>query len=549
MNKNSVFLDKKLFWVILILAFILRFYRLGEIPLSLDWDETSNAYNAYSILKTGRDEYGLFLPITNRSFEDYKPPLYMYLNIPTVAVFGLTAFAARLPSAIFGFLTVPIIYFLAKKLFVGSKYQFSIFPSKTRLASGGNFQFSIADISALLLAISPWHIQFSRVGFEATVGLFFAVSAITAFLYGLNNKKWLIAAGILLGISAYSYHTERIFVPLLFMAAFIIYKKEILAISKKYLAAFAIITILIGLPLVLLIPPKVILQRFEVTTGRPRLEDIEKSIRFILEDHEQNIQFGEIIHNRRLIIGQTYLGNYLSHFDFNFLFTKGDDNFRHHIGGIGMFYLFELPLFLYGIYLLVKKRTGQSLFLLSWLLLSPVAASPATPNPHANRALPMVVAFEIIAAFAFVSIFLTDFKFKKQVLSLFSLWIIFSLAIYLHNYYVHYPIDKASFWQYGYSQAALESVKLKDQFEKINVDHSIEQAYIFWLFNTGYDPASYQRLGTRNHFDKYYFDAKPPTNPAELFIADTGNFPGGFKVIKTIYYPDGSQALKIGHPR
>src|SRR3990167_2913092 len=122
MNKNSVFLDKKLFWVILILAFILRFYRLGEIPLSLDWDETSNAYNAYSILKTGRDEYGLFLPITNRSFEDYKPPLYMYLNIPTVAVFGLTAFAARLPSAIFGFLTVPIIYFLAKKLFVGSKY-------------------------------------------------------------------------------------------------------------------------------------------------------------------------------------------------------------------------------------------------------------------------------------------------------------------------------------------------------------------------------------------------------------------------------------------
>jgi len=110
-------MTKKIFWTILVLAFILRFYKLGEIPLSLDWDENSNAYNAYSILKTGRDEYGNFLPITNRSFDDYKPPLYMYLNVVTVAIFGLTPFAARLPSAFFGFLTVPAMYFLARKIF------------------------------------------------------------------------------------------------------------------------------------------------------------------------------------------------------------------------------------------------------------------------------------------------------------------------------------------------------------------------------------------------------------------------------------------------
>src|SRR4030043_2030959 len=107
----------KIFWLILVLAFFLRFYKLGEVPISLDWDENSNAYNAYSILKTGRDEYGNFLPLTNRSFDDYKPPLYMYLNVPSVAIFGLTPFAARLPSAIFGFLTVPLVYLLAKKLF------------------------------------------------------------------------------------------------------------------------------------------------------------------------------------------------------------------------------------------------------------------------------------------------------------------------------------------------------------------------------------------------------------------------------------------------
>ena len=534
-------MTKKIFWAILVLSFILRFYKLGEIPLSLDWDENSNAYNAYSILKTGRDEYGTFLPITNRSFDDYKPPLYMYLDIPAVAIFGLTPFAARLPSAFFGFLTVPAIYFLTKRLFDGSVN------GKWKMVNGNSE--TIALCTMFLLAISPWHLQFSRVGFEATVGLFFAVAAITAFLYGLDNRRWLIASGVFLGISAYTYHSERIFVPLLFIATFFIWRKEILAVSKKYLGIFIIITILIGLPLVVLIPPKVILQRFEVTTGRPRLEDIEKSIKFILQDQDRGSTLGKYIHNRRFVIGQTWFGNYLSHFNFNFLFTKGDDNFRHHIEGMGMLYLFELPLFTYGIYQLFKKRNKSTIFILLWLLIAPIAASPATPNPHGNRALPMIIALEIISAYAIVAIFSQKFLGRKVFIWIFFLWVILSFGLYLHNYWSHYPYDKADFWQYGYSQAVQESEKIKDQYERINIDHSLEQAYVFWLFNTKYDPTSYQQQGTRYHFDKYYFEAKKPENPNELFIADSGNFPGGFEVVKTIYYPNGREAIKIGHPK
>src|SRR3990167_11285024 len=513
-------LEAKIFWIVLSLAFILRFYKLGEIPLSLDWDENSNAYNAYSIIKTARDEYGDFLPITNRSFEDYKPPLYMYLNIPTVAIFGLTPFAARLPSAIFGFLTVPVIYFLAKKLF--------------------NSQ--IALVSKFLLTISPWHLQFSRVGFEATVGLFFATAAITAFLYAFEQKKWLIVSAAAIGISTYTYHTQRIFVPLLFLFAFFLYRKELLRISKKYLAAFFITAVIIALPLVILIPPKVILQRFEVTTGRPRLEDIEKSIKFILQDRNLELRFGRYIHNRRFVIGQTWFGNYLSHFDFNFLFTKGDDNFRHHIGNMGMVYLFQLPLILYGVFLLVKNRNKTSAFLLAWLLIAPIPATPAVPNPHGNRSLPMDPALQIISAYALVSIFSNKFFFKKIFLSAYNGWIILSVGLYIHNYFTHYPFNKADFWQYGYKEAVVESEKVKNQYEKINIDHSIEQAYVFWLFNTKYDPKTYQKEGSRYHFDKYYFDAKRPENPNELFIADVGNFPGGFEVVKTIYYPNGTEA-------
>lgn len=520
----------KIFLAILLLSFVLRFYKLGQIPLSLDWDENSNAYNAYSILKTGRDEYGTFLPITNRSFDDYKPPLYMYLNIPTVAIFGLTPIAARLPSAIFGFLTVPVIYFLTKILFSDLSKQ------KKEIT---------ALISMLFVAISPWHIQFSRVGFEANVGLFFAVSSITTFLLGFSNKKWLIPSAFLLGLSAYSYHTQRIFVPLLFLAAFAIYKKQIFQISKKYLASFVVLTILVGLPLVILIPPKVILQRFEVTTGRPNLEDIERSIKFIEQD--STATFAKYIHNRRLVIGQTWFGNYLSHFSPNFLFTKGDDNFRHHIQNMGMVYFFELPLLLIGIYLLIKKKTKGATLILMWLLLAPVAATPATPTPHANRSLPMDVPLQIISAYALTFILFYKKSLTKIVIIISSIWISLSFLIYIHNYYSHYPYEMASFWQYGYKEAVLESEKIKDNYESIHVSKSIEQAYAFWLFNTKYDPGTFQKEGSRYHFDKYYFDEeKPPESSNELFISDFERFPDSFIVIKQINYPNGTPAVMIG---
>src|SRR3990167_3283029 len=107
---------KTLFIAILFLCFTLRFYKITQVPISLNWDEASNAYNAYSILNTAEDEYGNFLPLANRSFDDYKPPAYMYFTVPAVWIFGLSEFAARLPSAIFGVLTCVSIFFLTKKL-------------------------------------------------------------------------------------------------------------------------------------------------------------------------------------------------------------------------------------------------------------------------------------------------------------------------------------------------------------------------------------------------------------------------------------------------
>src|SRR3989344_5129167 len=103
---------------IIILAVVLRFYKLGTTPPSLYWDEVSLGYNAYSILKTGFDEHHHFLPLTNfAAFGDYKPPGYIYATVPSIALFGLNEFAVRFPSALFGTLTVFLAYLISKKLF------------------------------------------------------------------------------------------------------------------------------------------------------------------------------------------------------------------------------------------------------------------------------------------------------------------------------------------------------------------------------------------------------------------------------------------------
>src|SRR3990167_1382093 len=102
---------------ILALAFVLRVVGLSSFPPGFTPDEASFGYDAYSILKTGKDQWGKPFPLVLESFGDFKSPLYAYLTVPSVAAFGLNKFAVRFPNAILGTLAVLAAYLLAGKLF------------------------------------------------------------------------------------------------------------------------------------------------------------------------------------------------------------------------------------------------------------------------------------------------------------------------------------------------------------------------------------------------------------------------------------------------
>jgi len=166
-----------LFLTVFFAAF-LRFWQLGGNPPSLTWDEAAWGYNAYSLGVSGKDEFGRFLPHDFlESFGDYKPPVYAYLDILPVKIFGLTEFATRFPSALLGTLTVLITYFLTSRIFRSAEKKRHVLNPEI-----------IGLLSAFFLAISPWHINLSRAAFEANVETFFWSWAFFCFSKACKKK-------------------------------------------------------------------------------------------------------------------------------------------------------------------------------------------------------------------------------------------------------------------------------------------------------------------------------------------------------------------------
>ena len=532
-----------IFLLIILVSVILRFYQLGVNPPSLTWDEASLGYNAYSILKTGADEYGNKLPLSIRSFDDYKPPLYVYLDVIPIFLFGLNELAVRLPAAIFGIFTVIAVYFLIKE----------ILPK------------TVALITAFFFAISPWHLQFSRAAFEGNIGLFFFITGLLFFFKALRNRNFLYLSVVLFLLSLYSYHSFRLFVPLFLLSLLIIFFKKILNFKKQAIISL-VIFLLFSFPIWNSFLGEVpgTSARLSMVTVFSNPSVIDPSIERIDYDRNNNDLLGSIIHNRRIVYSLAIAKGYLDHFNPDFLFIHGDGGVQHHAVDIGMLYLWDIPFVLAGIYYLLKKNNRFTLALFISFLLAPVAASITTGTPHPVRAIGMVLGFHIFAA-AGVVFFLGKIMLFKNLLArlalifIIAISFIFNAAYYFHQYYVHTPVEYGYFWQYGYKEALDYAKENEEKFNNIIMTYEYDQPYIYYLFYNKIDPSWYQKNwdyngnGTVDRFKriigKYTFRnieySKDIHVLSTLLIGTPKEIPDNAKVIKTIKFPDGKTAFQI----
>lgn len=534
---------KKFIWIILIvvIAGVLRFWHLTTVPPALNSDEIAIGYNAYSILTTGKDEYNTRLPLTFRSFDDYKMPVYVYMVAGSMKLFGYGDFAVRFPSALFGTLTVLFTYFLVQEL----------------LKKKDDAQ-EISLVSAVLLSISPWSLQFSRSGYEANVAVFFIVLGMYLFMKGLSRGWLLVLSSISFSLAVWTYLTPRIFVPLFAVGLAVIFRKELWKI--KYATGAAIITAFI-----LLLP----IARMSLSTqGQMRAagvsafantEDLVKSADRTLRDESSGNKLFTIFDNRRLNYAETFLRGYFAHFDPNFLFLdKSIDKYR--APDMGLLYIFELPLLLTGLYLLVRNWSKGSAVIFWWMAISPVAAAFTLQLPHPVRTLVFLPTFQLVSAVGFI--FLVRLLMKQKMVLRYLLGlagvmlITFNVAYYLHQYYVVLPVEDAQYWYVGRKEMTQKIIGLKNDYDTIYVSNALDFPYIFYLYYAKIDPVWYQQQGgtitggfneQRNHIGNISFRSITTSlrDPLKkiLFVGLPGEVFKKSLVLYTIHYPDGTPAI------
>jgi 4-amino-4-deoxy-L-arabinose transferase-like glycosyltransferase len=471
-----------LFIIIFALGIFFRFYKLGITPTGLYLDEASIGYNAFSILNTGRDEYGKSFPLRFRSVGDFKTPIYVYLTVPSVAIFGLTPLAVRLPSAIFGFFTLPLLYLLIKKL-----------------VSNKNSK-SIALLSTFFLAISPWHIILSRTAYESTVAFFFLLSAVYILLISLEKPKLYLLSAVLFGLSFISYHAERLLAPVVLFSLLVYYRKQIFSSFKKKVPIF-VLSLFLGMSIV---GSTVFLMRspgFLKRAGTLNIFSYSNQMPYGYSN-----KLSGIINNKYLLSTKEFASLYVSYFSPRYLFSLGDSSPRSSYPGLGTFFVWQFPLYFLGLYALFKDKNIRNLkhFILTLLLLSPIPAA-LTRDPYSTiRALPMLVPLVVILSLGAGKLleFTTHFSWKLLMivigtiisLSLSKLFV----SIFYYNDYFRYRE-----WNYGWQQVVATIPQLNPKLP-IVIDSPRGEPYINTLFFLKYDPSTYQKDNFEVTSQEYY---------------------------------------------
>ena len=509
---------KKYFFVgIIIVALFLRLDQLSQIPPSPSLDEVSIGYNAFSILKTGKDEYGNAFPVLLRAYDDFRPALYVYLVVPFVWIFGLTSIAVRLPSVLMGVLVVYLTYRIGRM--IGFKY----------FGDDG-----IGRYASLFVAISPWHIYISRLGHEANLGLTLLVVGIYFFLRAVieGDKRAFIISGSLFGLSLHGYQSQKIITPILMCFGVLLFWKELWK-ATWYVAVALVLAIIIALPAVMATFSPQGLSRLQGTSaiaGKAKIEAIE-----------------------------TVAQNYISHFFPKWLFT-GADREAHKTPGIGLLYLWEAPLLILGLWVFWRFNMSQKLkvFFVVWLLTSPLPAAITTQAPHAMRAYTFIPVLQLISAMGFWYL-LREVNRNKRILPglIFGFVVAITFGKFWFSYTMRFPVEQSDSFQYATKNAIAYAQKNKSLYDRVELSHqgALYQSYMFYLYYSKFDPKKYLSLGgtksggyeAAHYIDTFAFGYLPQSindfKKKTLYFYDIDYTPAGARVIERFTHLDGTSAI------
>lgn len=470
MNLSSVYKTIAPLILILLVAVAARFYKLGVVPHGMTWDEAAIGYNGYAIATVHRDEWLEFMPVSFRSFGDYKAPLAIYVNGVSTYLFGMNLWAVRLPFAVIGVLSVAGMYILTRLLFFGEK--------NTHLMALG---------AAAVLAVSPWHLHFSRTGFESGIALFFTIAMTICVLAAHKIKNLsklqrfilLACASAAAAMSVYTYHSSKIVVPLLWCVLWLqsVFDGTRKRASLQHFFSASFFVVVLCIPL----------------------------LRDSIYGHGLQ-RAGSLFFTSELgVVGhvQLFVRNIYAHLDPAFLIGGATDSLRHGGGAWGVLFPTTAVLAIIGfLQYCTSKHTRKELALIvAWVGIGFLPAVLGQTVPHANRALLALPALIVLAVYGLNSCVakLQSTTAKHICIALFVLSHSLMVTAYLNHYYTHFAAQSTEAFADGYIEAyerVYEVVReyhgTPDQINKIIFSSEYGQPYIYALFTAETDAIAYQ---------------------------------------------------------
>lgn len=485
--------------IILLVGLGIRVYALDKNPAGFFCDEAAIGYNAYTILTTGKDEYGVSYPAFFKSFGEYKSPVAIYAAVPFIQLFGLNELSTRMQSVFFGLITILMIYLLTKQLFTKN----------------------IALLSAAIAATMPWLIHYNRTGFEMNSYLAFLTATLWLLLKAIKQKAYIVPAFFIASLSLYTYYSAKLIVPLFIICFFLIYGKKLL-VHKKELTLSAVLFLFLSIPFLLSFINGQGTARFhEVSVFTANLAPTDTVLR--------------ILNNYVLQLTPT-------------LFLHGEPTFitRHFAGGLHPLLFTTIPFFYIGIAFVIKIwRKPASKLLLLWLILYPLGAAVVADPPFTGRTIigAPLSAILIALGIAATSNVANKYVSRNIIFGMIITVISINFLVFISFYFQRYPLYSADFWgwQYGPKEIITYFEEQKQSYDELYMIGEFNAPYIFFKF---YAPNGCETCSVASPHEVYN-----PTKKQLFAISPTyqETHPEiAFLVKKTVYYPNGKVAFLIG---
>lgn len=458
--------------LILLWALAVRVAYLDKSPVSVSQDEASLGYTSYSILKTGRDEYGQFLPLNFRSFGDFKPALYSYLSIPFIYLWGLNQTTVRLVSVLAGVASLAAFYKI-----------FELFNK--------NYWQNVMVLG--IMALAPWNWHYSRIALETNLSA--AIFAWGGYCFLVKKQG---PGTILLALSAYGYHSARVAGPM-FLVLWLGWRY-----IRKQKVEWKWLVVLIGLLL-----PLVLTGKSSDSLARFKSESVWRMAPFAPEE----------VFGKQLTVNSLYffgvlttgkIAGLLSPTNFTTSFypwVKESVQYVAEFNALGGIFIIFLIIGIREVFLFIRQEKIQILIL--WLAAATVPVLATWNWFHLLRMLPGMMVLQIVIGLGVLKILNGRFRLAVGILA------VWQMVYGLNSEFNYSQIQNSqNFNANGYKAGVPQVMAKIEEVDKVVVDTPDREGYIFFLFYGSIEPRLVQveagrRLAEGNYgsfnFDKFEF--------------------------------------------